>query len=101
MTDQTGRIRYYEDLLNEARTVLSRYDGALEAFIGVQGKIAELEAYYTGDQWKEDFKASERGVLPDGLFCGVLSEDGIDHLLDDNRELIERTGEIMLNTETR
>ena len=86
------RIQYYETLLNESAEVLKRYEKALDAFVLAQKKIAELEAYYTGGEWREDFEASERNELPDGLPCGVLSEDGIDHLLDDNRELLERIG---------
>ncbi len=85
------RIQYYEALLNESAEVLKQYGDALDAYVHVQKKIAELEAYYTGDEWKEDFAASERNELPEDLLCGVLSEDGIDHLLDDNRELLERT----------
>lgn len=88
--DQIERISYYESLLNEAAGALRQYEGALDAYLGVQGKIAELEAYYTSDAWKKDFEASESGSLPEGLPCGVLSEDGIDHLLEDNADLLAR-----------
>ena len=92
--NRIDRIQYYENLLNESVSALKRYSEALDAFVCAQQKISELEAYYTGDEWKEDFEASERKELPEDLPCGVLSEDGIDHLLDDNRELLERTGTI-------
>ena len=98
--DQISRIMYYERLLNEAKDVLRRYDEALEAFIEAQEKIAELEAYYTGADWKTDFAASENNELPEDLLCGVLSEDGIDHLLDDNQDLLARTGELAGESET-
>ena len=88
------RIQYYETLLNESAEVLNQYGEALEEYVLAQKKIAELETYYTGNEWKEDFEASERNEIPEDLPCGVLSEDGIDHLLDDNRELLERTGTI-------
>lgn len=92
--NRIDRIQYYENLLNESVSALKRYGEALDAFVCAQKKISELEAYYTGDEWKEDFEACERNELPEDLLCGVLSEDGIDHLLDDNRELLERTGTI-------
>ena len=90
--EQIERIRYYEDLLNGAVSVVENLQDALDAFDMAQEAIRELEAYYTGDAWKEDFAASEAGALPEGLRCGVLSEDGIDHLLDDNADLLSRVG---------
>lgn len=88
--NQIERITYYENLLNEATAVLNEFGKALDAFVEVQGKIAELEKYYTSEEWKLDFVASEEGELPGSLLCGVLSEDGIDHMLEDNRELLDR-----------
>ncbi len=85
--NQIERISYYETLLNEAAAVLKQYEAALNAYIDIQHKITELEKYYVSPEWKEDFEASESGKLPKDLLCGVLSEDGIDHLLEDNRQL--------------
>ena len=85
--NQIERISYYENLLNEATAVLKQYEAARDAYIAIQSKITELEKYYVSPEWKEDFEASESGKLPEDLLCGVLSEDGIDHLLEDNRQL--------------
>ena len=85
--NQIERISYYENLLNEATAVLKQYEAARDAYIAIQSKITDLEKYYVSPEWKEDFEASERGKLPKDLLCGVLSEDGIDHLLEDNRQL--------------
>ena len=46
----------------------------------VQDK-AQLEAYYTGKEWRYDFELDEAGLLPAGLKRGVLSEDGVYNLL--------------------
>lgn len=81
------RITYYENLLNEATAVLKEFDKAFDAYIDIQEKISELDKYYASPEWKEDFDASEKGELPKDLPCGVLSEDGIDHVLDDNLQL--------------
>lgn len=43
-------------------------------------------------EWKANFEASEKDILPKDLLCGVLSEDGIDHALEENRELMARCG---------
>ncbi len=85
--DQIERITYYENLLNEATAVLKEFDKAFDAYIEIQNKISELDVYYASPEWKEDFEASEKGDLPKDLPCGVLSEDGIDHVLGDNLQL--------------
>lgn len=85
--NQIERISYYENLLNEATAVLKQYETALNAYVDIQHKITDLEKYYVSPEWKEDFEASESGKLPKDLLCGVLSEDGIDHLLEDNGQL--------------
>jgi len=59
---------------------LSRYDGALE-------KLKEISDYYGSDEWLEDLEADENGLLPSDLKRGVLSEDGIYNMLEDNDEL--------------
>ena len=55
----------------------------------LQCLISELEAYYTSDEWKQDFAADEAGLLPKGLKRGVLSEDGIYNLLEEYKEVSE------------
>ena len=43
--------------------------------------LRELTAYYEGGMWLEDYERDERGELPWDLKRGVLSEDGVYHLL--------------------
>ena len=83
------RVQYYEGLLNEAEQVLSAYEAAMERLVGIQEKIAELNAYYGSRAWWADFDAWEAGELPPGLPCGVLSEDAVWNLLERNKEYIE------------
>ncbi|MCR5782856.1 MAG: DUF4298 domain-containing protein [Clostridia bacterium] len=66
------RIRYFEEIFREAL-----HRPAPPAL------LAELEAYYTSGEWREDFEADEAGLLPPDLPRGVLSEDGIYNLLED------------------
>jgi hypothetical protein len=51
--------------------------------------IRELEAYYASDVWKKDFALDEAGILPKNLERGVLSEDGLYDLLEQNKEVME------------
>ena len=87
MTAQTERIARYEQILDRAEEAARRTEDALEEYGAVQGDLRELEKYYTGPEWKADFEADEQGLLPAGMKRGVLSEDGIDLVLDRFREL--------------
>ncbi len=77
---QTERITYYEKLMEKAEKAVTTAEKAAPM-------LRELEAYYTGSQWREDFAADEAGKLPAGLKRGVLSEDGIYNLLERFREI--------------
>ncbi len=92
---QTERVRHYETLMNEAAAVVADCEQALDRFTAVQEKLAELNAYYGSKAWWEDFNASEEGLLPKELPCGVLSEDGVFDLLDRNRELIGEVRDLL------
>lgn len=77
------RIAYYEERMDRADEAIRRAEEIIPL-------LRELEAYYTGPLWREDYEADEAGQLPANLKRGVLSEDGIDHLLERSRELGER-----------
>ena len=97
--EQIERIAYFETLLNEAQAVVGEMEDVLRIYAkaaqdleNIQSKIKELDEYYGSPAWREDFEASESGELPEGMPCGVLSEDGIYNLLMSNRELLEELG---------
>ena len=79
---QLERIRTHEALMDEAERILNA--GRLAP--GMRERLETcrdlLEAYYTSPEWKQDFADDEAGLLPPGLKRGVLSEDGIDRLVD-------------------
>lgn len=68
------------DAVSSLIEALSKYDRALE-------KLKEVSDYYGSDEWLEDLEADENGLLPSDLKRGVLSEDGIYNMLEDNDEL--------------
>ncbi len=79
-----------ERRMTRALKAVRALDSALNAFELVQGDIQALDEYYGSEEWKADLSAEELGQLPPSLKRGVLSEDGLWNLLEDNRELLQR-----------
>jgi hypothetical protein len=75
------RIERYEEIYDKLSRSVCEAESALEALEALAPELAELEAYYTGPEWKKDFAADEAGRLPPELKRGVLSEDGVYGLL--------------------
>ena len=88
--EQIERIKQMELRLDRASSALMDLSAALEKYNEAQDDISQLDAYYTSDEWKQDFAADEAGELPPSLRRGVLSEDAIWNVLSDNRELTVR-----------
>ena len=78
---QTERIAYYEGVMEQIISVLNLVEKTVPL-------TRDLDLYYTSDLWKEDYAADEAGKLPANLKRGVLSEDGVYHLLERWRETI-------------
>ena len=92
--DRIHRIKEMEIRLNRAMFWLTEMEKALDGYRLIQEDLHALEEYYGSPIWKEDFAADEAGLLPDDLKRGVLTEDGIDDVLEQNAELklrIEKT----------
>ncbi|MBE6125971.1 MAG: DUF4298 domain-containing protein [Erysipelotrichaceae bacterium] len=85
---QVDRIRKMESIMDNAKAAIDRLDGALEEYNALKKDIDKLAAYYESQQWLKDFTDDEKGKLPTDLKRGVLSEDGVYDLLEDERELI-------------
>ena len=73
--------------LVRAASALKRLSSALDKYEEAKADIAALASYYGSNDWKQDFAADEAGLLPKDLKRGVLSEDGIWNLIEDNKEL--------------
>ena len=82
------RIQEMEAILDRATKVMDELESKLAEFEALQPDIKKLEKYYTGKAWKSDFKLDEEGKLPKDLKRGVLSEDGIDNLLERNKTVL-------------
>lgn len=84
------RIAYYEKILDRTADAIRNLEAALDEYEAICPLLQELERYYTGPEWKADFDADAAGTFPQDLKRGVLSEDGIDDVLSDFRDLEER-----------
>lgn len=76
-----------ERKLNRVSRAVRRLSAALDDYAAVQDDLRELEAYYGSEDWKQDLAADEQGLLPSDLKRGVLSEDAIWNVLEDNSAL--------------
>ena len=97
--EQIERIRNMEEKLNEALAAIGAMNKALEDYLAAGEDIRELEAYLTGAQWREDLAADEKGLLPPELRRGVLSEDGIFNMLEENAALLRALGRLGIDPE--
>ena len=92
--EQTARINEMERRMDRASAAVMELSAALDRYAAVADDLDALSAYYASDNWKKDFADDEAGRLPANLKRGVLSEDGLWNLLEDNRELRGRMREI-------
>ncbi len=81
-----------EAILKKAILKMDELEQMIAEFEDFQPEIKKLEAYYTGQQWKDDYAMDEAGCFPEELRRGVLSQDGIWNMLERNQELIRRIG---------
>ncbi len=90
LSDRIARIEAMEERLNAALAAVRAMDEALDGYARAQEDIDALASYLASEEWREDLAADEEGLLPDTLRRGVLSEDGIYDLLEENDELRQR-----------
>lgn len=83
------RIGHMEKAFGKACAAQKRLRNALSAYSKAAEAFSELSAYYEGE-WKRDFAADENGELPSELKRGVLSEDGLWDIFEENKELAEQ-----------
>lgn len=83
-----------EQRLNRATVAIEKFSAALDGYATLQEDVAQLNAYYGSDMWRQDLADDDTGRLPKDLHRGVLSEDGIWNLLTDFHELQRRLQDV-------
>lgn len=80
--DRIDRIKAMESTMNRVAAALNS-DAPLSD--SAREDLKTLNEYYQ-NQWLSDFEADEKGLLPDSLKRGVLSEDALYDLLSEADE---------------
>lgn len=96
MDKQISRIEDMELAFDRAKSALDKLESALGEYSAAADDIKKLSCYLNSSERLLDLKADEAGKLPCDLRRGVLSEDGIWDLLEQNDRLIAEMKEICL-----
>ena len=87
--EQLERIAHMEQILDDAIEAVSTLTAALEKYNAVQDRLQELITYYDSAQWHQDFEDDNAGKIPRDLKRGVLSEDAVYNLLEENQQILK------------
>ena len=93
--DQIERIKKFEDILDRLNVTSAELAQALERAEVLSDEFVEFCDYYGSEVWFADYDDDSVGKLPADLKRGVLSEDGIFDLLEENRALQVKLAETL------
>lgn len=82
------RVARMEQALSEARAAVDAFQAALARYQALLPRLRALEGYYCSPQWLADLDADRQGLLPADLPRGVLSQDAVHDLLEEEQELL-------------
>ena len=85
--NQVERIKKMEGLLDEAKSVFQDLEKSLERYESIRKDLRTLDRYFSSEQWMKDYTADEEGRLPKDLKRGILSEDALYDLFEQEREI--------------
>ena len=77
-----------ENILDKATYMMDTLEKIIAEYEEFQSAINKLEAYYTSQQWKDDYAMDEAGKYPEKLKRGVLSQDAVWNMNEEISELI-------------
>ncbi len=88
------RVSQMESALVRLNDAIATVEGALDTYEQMWDDYRALDSYYSGKAWWEDLEADNRGLLPEDLPRGVLSEDALYDALGDAEALRQRLQEL-------
>ena len=94
---QQIRIDKYEKILDKSNKIISELTILLDEYRNVQPELSALAKYYGSRTWMRDFTDYEQNKLPKNIKAGILSEDAIYNILDNNREIAKDMQKIAMN----
>ena len=80
---QIERIEQMEKILDSLKEAIAQVNTTISRLRELGPQAMELDEYYGSQEWFDDLKADENGLLPKGLKRGVRSEDGIYDVLNE------------------
>ncbi len=83
MENQVERVARMEEIYDRCCGAVEALLCAAQRYMEAEAALRELEAYYTGPAWMEDFFADRDGAFPRNMKRGILTEDAIYDLLTD------------------
>lgn len=81
-----AHIEKQEKTLDEFTQVLKDLKRITEKWENLYPDFSDLMAYYSSEQWLKDMEAHNKGELKN-IKCGVLSQDAVYNLYDDQKQL--------------
>ncbi len=83
-----------EARFDASKDAVEKLSAAIEAYEAAAPDMKKLFEYYSSADWMRDLEADEAGKLPADLKRGVLSEDGVWDLLNENREALTKAAKL-------
>ena len=77
MQETIERIRQMELYFDTLQKALNENPDAFQNDTSLKEMLKVLIQYYEGGQWLSDYEMDEKGVLPQNLKRGVLSQDAL------------------------
>ena len=84
-----ANLNKMEAIYQKANATLKALEANIFDLQHMQDDLQKLSDYYGSKQWRKDFEADVQGLYPEDLKRGVLSEDGVYNLLEQNQEIME------------
>ena len=77
------RIQKMEQIFDTLVVIIDDPVGRIQDRDKVIRMMDDLLAYYEGGLWLKDYEMDEKGLIPNSVKRGVLSEDGVYNLINE------------------
>lgn len=95
MDTQLERITAMEHVLNASAQAVEELSAALERYRAILPELSSLKEYYQSPLWLQDHDDDAAGRFPKELRRGVLSEDAVYDLLEQNAQLYTELAQLV------
>ncbi len=85
--ERIENVRKMEDILNKMNELQEKLTKAVDEWHQALPEYRQLVEYYSNPQWQKDYDASNKGLFPEDLPQGVLSEDAIYEVIGTQQDL--------------